>query len=68
MNESDIFNIEIHQNINNQHRSNAVPDILYINKQKQTNQNEPTTSENGNTTQPNNAQPNNPKQTLSQDQ
>ena len=41
-------------------------DILNINKQKQSNQNEPPISENRNTTQPNNTQPSNTEQTLTQ--
>ena len=52
---------EIHQKINN-HGNDTEPDTSNINKQKQRNQNEPPTSENGNPTQPNN-----PEQTLSQE-
>ena len=62
---SDLEILEIHQKISNEQNNNTVPDTSTINKQKQLNGKEPPTSENGNTTQPNNAQPNNPKQTLS---
>ena len=51
--------IEIYQKINNQQGNNTVPDTSNINKQKQSNRNEPLTSENRNSTQPNTAQPNN---------
>ena len=61
---SDLEILEIHQKINNQHDTNTVTEISIINKQRQTNRNEPTTSENGNTTQLNNAQP---EQTLSRE-
>ena len=64
---SDLEIIEIHQKINNLRGSNTVPDISTINKQKQPNQNEPLSSENGKTTQTKNAQSNNPEQALSQE-
>ena len=60
--------IEIHQKINNQRGNNTVPVTSNINKQKQSNRNEPPTSENRNSTKPNTAQPNNPEQTISQEQ
>ena len=65
---SDLEIIEIQQKINDQQSNNTLPDIYNINKQKQPNRNEPSTSENGNPTKPNTAQPNNPQQTLSQEQ
>ena len=63
---SDLEIIEIHQKINDQQGCNTVTDTLNINKQKQPNQNELPTSENGSITQSNNAQPNHPEHTLSQ--
>ena len=60
--------LEIYQKIHNEQDSNTLPDISSINKQKQPHRNEPPTSENGNTTQLNNAQPKNPEQTLTQEQ
>ena len=60
--------IEIHQKINNQLASNTVPVKVNINKEKHLKRNKPSTSENGNPTQPNSAQVNNPEQTLSQEQ
>ena len=65
---SDIEIIKIQKKINNQQSNNIVPDTSNINKQKQTNRNEPQTSKNGNPTQPNTTQLSNPKQTLSQEQ
>ena len=66
---SELKIIEIHQKINDQERrNNTLPGTSNINKQKQPIQNEPPTSENGNTTQPNTAQQNNPGQTLTQEQ
>ena len=49
--------------MNNQQDSHTVTDTSNINKQKQTNRNEPQTSEHGNT-----IQSNNPKQTLTHEQ
>ena len=54
--------------MNNEQADNTVPETSTINEQKQSNSYEPPTSENVNTTQPNNAQPNNNKKTLSQEQ
>ena len=53
---------------NNEHDCNTISDTPNINKQKQSNWNEPPTSENRNTRQQNNAQPNNTEQTLTQEQ
>ena len=65
---SELEIIEIHQEINDQERSNnTLPGTSNINKQKQPIQNEPPNSENGNPTQPNTAQQNNPEQTLTQE-
>ena len=47
---SDLEIIEIHQKINNQQDNNTLPETSNINKQKQSNRNEPPTSENGNPT------------------
>ena len=61
---SDLEIIEIHQKINDQQCSNnTLPGTSNINKQKQLIRKELPTSENGNSTQPNN-----PEQTLSQGQ
>ena len=61
--------IEIHQKINDQERKNTtLPGTSNINKQKQSIQNEPPTSKNGNPTQPNTTQQNNLEQTLTQEQ
>ena len=67
---SDLETLEIHQKINNEQDSNKIADTPSINKQKQSNRNEPPTSENnfGNATQPNTAQTNNPEQILTQEQ
>ena len=54
---SELEIIEIYQKLNNQQGSNTVPETSNINKQKQPQQNEPPTSANRNTTQPNDAQP-----------
>ena len=64
---SDLEILEIHQKINNLQSSYTIPDTSNINKQKQPNRNEPPTSENGDSTQPN-TQPNNPEQTQEQEQ
>ena len=48
------WKLEIHQKINNEQDSNTISDIPSIDKQEQSNRNEPRTSENRNTTQPNN--------------
>ena len=53
---SDLEILEIHQKINNEPDSNAISDIPSINKQKQSNRDEPPTSENRNATQPNNTE------------
>ena len=53
---SDLEILGIHQKVNNEQDRNTIPDTSGINKEKQPNRNEPPTSENGNTTQPNNAQ------------
>ena len=58
---SDFEIIEIQQKINYQQGNNTLPDTSNINKQKQPNQNELLTSENGKPTQPNTVQPNNPE-------
>ena len=50
------MHLEIHQKINNEQNSNAVPDTLSIIKQKHPKQNEQPNLENGNTAQQNNAQ------------
>ena len=55
----------MYQKINNEQGNNTVPDTK---KKKNAEKYEPPTPENVNTTQPNNAQPNNPKQTISQEQ
>ena len=47
--------LEIHQKINNEQDNYTVPDTSTIKKLKQSNRNEPPTSENGKTTQQNNA-------------
>ena len=60
---SDLEILEIHQKINLDLDSNTVPDTSNINKQKQPNWNEPLTSKNINSTQPNN-----PEQALTQEQ
>ena len=52
--------------MNNEQHSNTISDTLFIDKQKQSNQNEPPTSENRKATQPNNTQPNNTEQSLTQ--
>ena len=55
--------------MNDQEKSNnTLPGTSNINKQKQPIQNEPPTSENGNTTQPNTTQQNNPERTLTEEQ
>ena len=59
---SDIEILEINQKINNEQYSNIISDTSRINKQKMSNRNEPPTSENRNTTQPN-IQPSNTRQT-----
>ena len=64
----DLELLEIHKKINNQQGSNTIPDTSGINNKKRLNRNKPQISENGNTTQPNNAQPNNREQTLTQEQ
>ena len=51
---SDLEIVEIHQKINSEQDNKTVPDTSTINKQKQPNRYEPQTSENGNTTHPNN--------------
>ena len=65
---SDLEIIEIHQKINDQERRNTLAGTSNINKQKQSIQNEPPTSENGNPTQPNTTQQNNLELTLTQEQ
>ena len=60
----DLEILEIHQKTINEQDSNTISDISSIDKQEQFNQNEPSTSENRNTTQPNTTQPNNTMQTL----
>ena len=55
--------LEIHQRTNNEQDSNAISDTPSIDKQEQSNRNEPPTSENRNTTQPNTTE-----QTLTQKQ
>ena len=64
---SDLEILEIHQKTQVPNY-NTVPDTSSSVKQKQPNKNELLTSENENTTLPNNAQPNNHKETLSQEQ
>ena len=54
--------------MNNEQDNDTVLDTLRIIKEKQLNRKEPPTSENGNSTQPNNAHTNNPKETLSHEQ
>ena len=60
--------VEIHQKINKEQDSNTISNTPYIDKQNQSNRNEPPTSENRIATQPNNTQPNNTDQTLTQEQ
>ena len=55
--------LEIRKKINNKQDSNTISDTQSIVKQLQSNRNEPPTSENINTTQPNNTE-----QTLTQEQ
>ena len=67
---SELVITEIHEQINDQERSNhTLPGISNINKQKQKQpiQNEPPTSENGHPTQPNTTQQNKLKITLTQE-
>ena len=64
---SDIEILEIHQESNTQD-NNTVPDASSVVKHKQPNRSEVPTSENKNTTLPNNAQPSKPEETLSQEQ
>ena len=63
---SDLEVLETHQKTHKQNY-NTVPNTSNGVKQKQLNENELLTSENENTTLPNNAQPNNHKETLSQE-
>ena len=60
---SDLERLEIHQKINNEQHSNTISGTPSINKEKQSNWNEPPTSEDRNATQPNNTE-----QTLTQEQ
>ena len=65
---SDLEILDIHQKTNHEQVSNTISDTPSINKQEQSNQNKPPTSENRNTIQLNDIQPNNTKQTLAQEQ
>ena len=59
----DVEILEIHQKIDNEHDSNTISDTPCIDKQNQSNRNEPPTSENRNAIQPNNTE-----QALTQEQ
>ena len=65
---SDLEILEIHKKTNNEHDSNTISDTPSIDKQKQSNRNEPLISENRNATQPSNIKSNNTEQTLTQEQ